>query len=99
MVDKCEEALDLVREKSRADFDEDHALRLAVAHLIQVIGEAARRVCQAYQVNHPDVPWREIVGMRHKIVHDYMDVDFDVVWSVVQTDLPDLVKILRDLQR
>jgi uncharacterized protein with HEPN domain len=41
------------------------------------------------------VPWRELVGMRHKIVHDQFDVDFDVVWQVATEDLPDLIEALR----
>ena len=54
----------------------DHAL--ALAHLVQVIGEAARRVSPEFCDAHPEIPWKAIVGMRHKVVHDYMDVDEDI---------------------
>jgi uncharacterized protein with HEPN domain len=65
----------------REEFDGDENLRLALAHLLQTIGEAARRVSREFQCAHPEIPWGGIVGMRHKVVHDYMDVDEDVVWK------------------
>jgi len=64
-------------------------LRLARAHLVQVIGEAARRGSRPTREAHPEIPWDDIVGMRGKIVHDY--VDEDVVWEVVTEDLPSLI--------
>jgi uncharacterized protein with HEPN domain len=94
----------------REDFDRDENLRLALAHLLQTIGEAARRVSRDYQKAQPDIPWGGIVGMRHKVVHDYMDVDEDVVWKTsVEGDpaarrrpcaaRPRLMPLLRDEQR
>ena len=72
----------------------DENLRLALAHLVQVIGEAARRVSNDVREAHPEIPWADIVGMRSKIVHDYMNVDEDIVWEVVTRDLPALVAAL-----
>lgn len=81
----------------REDFDLDENLRLALAHLLQTIGEAARRVSREYQNAHPEVPWGGIVGMRHKVVHDYMDVDEDVVWKTAFEEIPRLVAVLEPL--
>lgn len=64
---------------TRDAFDENEDLRLAFAHLIQVIGEAARGVSESGRRRHPGIPWRELTGIRNKIVHDYMDISFDVV--------------------
>ncbi len=85
-----------VEGKSRTDFDADENLRLALAHLIQTIGEAARHVSPAFQQAHPSVPWGLIVGMRHKVVHDYLHVDYDIVWDVVTSDLPSLAAALEE---
>jgi len=79
---------------SRADYDQDENLRLALAHLVQVIGEAARRVSPKTQKAHPEIPWANIIGMRHKVVHDYLEVDEDIIWAVARVDLPALVKAL-----
>ncbi len=83
----------------RDDFDDDENLRLALAHLLQTIGEAARRVSRSYQEAHPEIPWSGIVGMRHKVVHDYMDVDEDVVWKTSVEEVPRLVAALEPLAR
>jgi uncharacterized protein with HEPN domain len=97
MLDMAHQARQLVAGKTRADYDADVALRLALAHLVQNIGEAARRVSPALQQAHPDIPWRNIVGIRHKVVHDYFYVDFDIIWDVVTADLPALVSRLEQI--
>jgi len=61
------------------------------------VGEAAARVSTAFRARHPDVPWRQIIGMRHRIVHDYLDVDFDIVWDVANADFPALLPVLQNL--
>ena len=91
MLDMSKKATRLAQGKDRAEFDRDEALQLALAHLIQIIGEAARRVSPEFRDAHPQIPWRAIVGMRHKIVHDYMDVDEDIVWDTVRHELLPLV--------
>src|SRR3954463_2313808 len=91
MLDVSVQAVEKIRGTSREDYEEDENLRLALAHLIQMIGEAARRVSSESQRTYPQIPWSDVIGMRHKIVHDYLDVDFDVVWEVVTTDLPELI--------
>lgn len=72
-------------------------LRLALIHLVQVIGEAARQVSAECSASHPDIPWSDIIGMRHKVVHDYLGVDEDIVWQVVTEDLPKLVAALEPI--
>jgi uncharacterized protein with HEPN domain len=79
MADTARKAASKVQGKTRSEYDQDENLRLALAHLIQVLGEAARRVSPAFQQAHPELPWKQIVGMRHKVVHDYLSVDFDTL--------------------
>lgn len=95
MLDKAQEALSLVHGKTRQDYDRDTVIRLALTHLIQVIGEAARRVSPSFCERCPQTPWDAIAGMRNKIVHDYMDVDEDIVWDSVVHELPLLVAELK----
>ncbi len=91
MLDMSKKATRLAQGKDQAEFGRDEALQLALAHLIQIIGEAARRVSPEFREAHPQIPWRAIVGMRHKIVHDYMEVDEDIVWDTVRHELLPLV--------
>lgn len=67
---------------------------MGLTHLVQVIGEAARKVSAEFQGEHPEIPWQRIIGMRHRIVHDYMHVDEDILWQVVTKDLPELLPLL-----
>jgi uncharacterized protein with HEPN domain len=97
MLDKAQQALSLARGKTRLDYDNDTALRLAPTHLIQVIREAARRVSPVFRERYPQIPWEAIAGMRNKIVHDYMDVDEGIVWDSVVHELPPLVTELKQI--
>ena len=99
MLDKAHEALSLVHGKTRQDYDSDSILRLALTHLIQVIGEAAGKVSERFRLEHSEIAWREITGMRHRLIHGYADVRLDVVWEVVQDQLPALVTALEPLLR
>ena len=97
MLDAARLIAGKVAGKSRAEFDADENLRLALTHLIQTMGEAARRVSPAFQQAHPLVPWRKIIGMRHKVVHDYLHVDFDIVWDVATVNVPPLLAQLEGI--
>jgi len=97
MLDTARKVAEKVRGIRRADFDKDENLRIALAHLIQVIGEAARHVSPAFRDAHPEVPWPAIVGMRHKVVHDYMNVDENVVWKTSTQEMTELIARLAPL--
>src|SRR5207342_1542547 len=90
MLDMARKAVNKTQGLSREAYDADETLRLALIHLIQVIGEAARQVSGPFAERHPEIPWSDIIGMRHKVVHDYLGVDEDIVWQVVSEDLPNL---------
>ena len=97
MLDMARKAVTKVRGLSREGYDADEDLRFALIHLVQVIGEAARQVSSEFTETHPEIPWANIIGMRHKVVHDYLGVDEDIVWQVVTTDLPKLVSAIEPL--
>jgi uncharacterized protein with HEPN domain len=86
------EAIAAIQEQaqSRQKFDEDKMLRVWCLHHIVVIGEAAARVSEETRAQHPQVPWRGVVGMRNAVVHGYFQVDWDEVWNVVERDLEPL---------
>lgn len=95
MLDTCELAIAKLSGKSRQEYDADDTLRLALAHLVQTVGEAAYRVSSPFKERHIEIPWTQVIGMRHRIVHDYLDVDYDIVWDVIRLHLPPLVDQLR----
>jgi uncharacterized protein with HEPN domain len=68
--------------------------QFAITRAIEIVGEAASRLSPAYRAAHGGVPWRSIIGMRHRIVHDYDDIDLHVVWHVATEEPPRLLSTL-----
>ena len=97
MLDMSRKAIELSEGVTKTEYDSNETLRLALTHLVQMIGEAAQHVSNDLRKDFPQVPWHEIVGMRHRIVHDYLNVDEDVVWQVVSRDLPYLIKHIENI--
>ncbi len=79
------------------DFRPNEILQHAVARLIQLIGEAARCVSEERRMLHPGIPWRDITGMRHHLVHHYFHVRLERVWDVVVNDIEVLIERLEPL--
>ncbi len=79
-----------VGRKRRTGFLADPLLQDAVMRNIEIIGEAAGRVSREFAAHHPSIPWRDIAGMRHRLIHGYMQVNLGTVWQVVERDLPAL---------
>ena len=96
MADHARMAVTAAAGKARQDLDEDPVLAAALERFIEVVGEAASRVSDETRLRIPGVPWVEIIGMRNRLVHGYASVDHDIVWAVVTSDLPEL---LRHLER
>jgi len=71
-------------------FEGDELIQNWIVHHLQVIGEAARAISVELKDEHSEMPWRQIVGMRHILVHRYFEVDTDLVWSVVEDEIPEL---------
>lgn len=94
MLDTANKAIGFVQGVTRENFDHNELLPLSLTHLLQVIGEAARRISPDFRARHSQVDWRAIVGMRSKVVHDYLNVDEDIVWDTVLNELPSLVNEL-----
>lgn len=74
--------------------DTDEDLRILLAYWVQIVGEAAGRISDATKAAHSELPWRRIIGMRHRLVHDYTNIDVDILWEVVDRNLPELITFL-----
>ena len=94
MLDHAREAVTLVRGKKRADLDDDRLLELAFVRLLEVIGEAASRVPAEDCARYPEIPWPQIVSLRNRLIHGYDAVDLDILWQIIEHDLPPLITAL-----
>jgi uncharacterized protein with HEPN domain len=86
--------LDFTRGETLHSFTADPKLRSAVERQLEIIGEAARRVSTEFQNAHPDIPWRNIIGLRNLLIHEYGEVKVDRVWMIVSDNIGDLVNRL-----
>ena len=83
-----------------SEFLEDEFVQDAVMMKFIVMGEAATRILNGYPdfaENHPEIPWRQMRGMRNRMAHGYFDIDYETVWVTVQEFLPDVLRVLPDL--
>ena len=71
-------------------FRQDEKTVDAVVRNLEIIGEATRQIPEDFTVRHPGVPWRQVAGLRNRIVHDYFGLDLEIIWEVIRHDLPEL---------
>jgi uncharacterized protein with HEPN domain len=85
------EAIAFVAGKSRQDLDGDRVLTLAIVQLLQMLGEASRRVSRERCDQLAEIPWPQIAALRNRLIHGYDTINLDIVWKILTTDLPSLV--------
>jgi uncharacterized protein with HEPN domain len=88
---------DHLRGVTRDAFGRDRMMQLGVTHALQIIGEAARQVPTDVRQRYPTFPWAVIVGMRHRLVHEYHRLDLDRVWDTATRDMEPLIAALEAL--
>ena len=86
-----------------ADLDQDAFIASgliydAVLRNLELIGEAATHIPERVRIAHPEVPWRLIIATRNQLIHAYLGIDTDIIWSIIQQDIPDLLPVLRQLK-
>jgi uncharacterized protein with HEPN domain len=96
MLDHAREAARLAQEHTRTELDSDRLLGLALLQLLLILGEAASRISSACQETHPEIPWRQIISLRNRLIHGYDTIDFDILWKIITTDLPSLIASLEN---
>jgi uncharacterized protein with HEPN domain len=86
-----------VKDVSENEFLSRSMTKDAVAREIEIIGEAANSISDEFQSEHPTLPWKKMTGIRNKIIHEYFNVNFSVVWDTVQEDIPLLKEAITKL--
>jgi len=97
MLLTCRSVADSLSNVTLEQYIIDENLRLATERRIEIIGEAANRVSGVFRDNHPGIPWRRIIAQRNVLVHDYGDIDNDLIWTLVTTHIPKLITELESI--
>lgn len=96
MLDNAQRAIQFTKGMDYKSFAEDDKTVYAVVRAVEIIGEAAVKISEEVRSQYPRVPWREVKGMRNKLVHHYFGINMEVVWQTVQEDLPMLIDALKN---
>lgn len=88
MLEHAEKAVHFVQGMAESDFRHDEKTIFAVIRALEVIGEAAKNIPEPIKNKYPHIPWRDMAGMRDKLIHHYFGVDLKTVWKTVMKDLP-----------
>ena len=97
MLDHARGAVAMAKDKTRDDLYTDRMLNLALVRLLEIVGEAASRTPLDERTQDANIPWSQIVGLRNRLIHGYDSVDFDILWQIVNHDLPSLVAALEQI--
>jgi len=82
---------------TKEEFFENKEKQYAVLRALEIIGEATKNLSKEIKAEHPEIKWSDIAGMRDKLIHDYIEVDFRMVWSTDTKDIPELNRLLKEL--
>lgn len=97
MLGAARQVMSYVAGLTKEEFDQRQIVQDAVTRQMMIVGEAASRVSVAYQEAHPEIPWAQIIGMRHRLVHGYQLVDWTIIWTAATKEVPRLIELLERL--
>ena len=97
IIDALETTIRFTEGHCQDDLERDEMLTFALLHAIQIVGEAATKISPETREALSQVPWGGIIGMRHRLVHAYFDVDFDILWTTATEAAPELLAQIKPL--
>lgn len=97
IIDAIKRIMEYTHNIKHSDFVENHLVQDAVIRQIEIIGEAGKRLSSDTKDADQSIPWKDVIGMRNKLIHDYFGVDIDAVWNTVEKDIPFLQTKIENL--
>ncbi|WP_293286330.1 MULTISPECIES: DUF86 domain-containing protein [unclassified Allomuricauda] len=96
MIESVQKIMTYTRDMSFDQFKSDSKTVDAVIRNFEVIGEAANRLTENYKNNNPEIEWSHLRGFRNRIVHEYFGIDLEIVWHIIEENLPELLTVLKN---
>lgn len=97
ILESIEDVEDYINDISKKKFSEDIKTQDAVIRKLEIIGEAVKNLPNDFRKLHTEIEWREISGMRDRLIHEYFDVNIDIVWGTAKKDIPEFKKQVLEL--
>lgn len=97
MLDASRAAIEHLAGKKRGDLDTNRTILSAIVRELEIIGEASNSIPIAFKKKHPEIPWKQMIAMRNRLIHAYFDIDHDIVWITAKDYLPPLIQQLEKL--
>jgi len=91
------EVVDSLSGISFREYQKNKTLRLATERRIEIIGEAARNISQAFKDSHPEIPWRKMIAQRHVLAHEYGDIKHEIIYRLATISIKELIQLLLPL--
>lgn len=95
ILDNMERAESFIGAMTYREFAKDIKTAYAVVRCLEIVGEAVKNIPQSIRKRYPEIPWKEIAGMRDKMIHFYFGVEFKTVWTTAKKDIPKLKPLMR----
>lgn len=92
MLNCCDNIATFLKGKKKTQLSRDIMLDSAVRHQLEILGEAANSISKKTQNDLPNIPWKQIVGLRNRLIHEYFDIDYEIVWKTIKEGLPPLIE-------
>ncbi len=97
MLESCDRILEYTNKLTYDDFRKNYLVVDAVVRNFTVIGEAAGRIPDDFKRKHSEIDWDRIRGFRNRIVHDYFGIDYQIVWLIIENNIPELRDLIRNI--
>lgn len=92
--DECSYLIGVSKNLDFSTFVADETLKRAVVRSLEIIGEATKKIPSDFKVNHNSIQWKNMAGMRDRLIHDYMGVNYPIVWDVIKNKIPELENLI-----
>lgn len=95
--DEVDFVLENTKGKTLEQVTDDGILCRTIIRSIEIIGEASKKIDDEFKANYPEIEWKKMAGTRDRVIHHYFGVDYDIIWDIIQTKLPDLQERVTDI--